>query len=463
MQQDLKGYINKHLEDIKRDCKTLININSVKTEAKDGAPYGEGIRKVQLAAIEICERLGFSVVDCEGVLSFAHYGPEDKFIGMASHLDVVPAVDGWDSDPFDCTERDGYLVGRGAYDNKIPFVLTVYAAKYFMDNKIPLKYGIRIFMGTDEESGMTDLEYYLKNYKAPVFSFTPDHRFPVCHGEKGRFETNLISQKIASRAVVSIDGGNASNAVSDRCKAVIKREFSEKLIKTLTGNSNISYSLEQDVIVITTVGQSQHASKPKGATNANQVMTKLLLESGILSGEEKNIVEFINSSLESLDGEFYDIVSDDGIFTPLTIIGGKLNIVNDSYVLNLDSRYPTSIEPKTIEQKIFDKAVQNKFTIGKSENSPPYYISTQNPAIEALLESYKEVTGYEDKPYVMAGATYARVLPNAVSFGIKFDNRKKQPWAGEAHMKNEAVPVSDMIDATEIFIKSITKLQQLDF
>ena len=28
---------------------------------------------------------------------------------------------------------------------------------------------------------MKDVEYYLKNYPAPVFCFTPDAEFPVCN------------------------------------------------------------------------------------------------------------------------------------------------------------------------------------------------------------------------------------------------------------------------------------------
>jgi succinyl-diaminopimelate desuccinylase len=38
--------------------------------------------------------------------------------GFAGHLDVVPAGDGWSSDPFDAHIVDGRLVGRGANDMK---------------------------------------------------------------------------------------------------------------------------------------------------------------------------------------------------------------------------------------------------------------------------------------------------------------------------------------------------------
>lgn len=37
---------------------------------------------------------------------------------LASHLDTVPAGDGWETDPFGAEVRDGYLHGRGASDAK---------------------------------------------------------------------------------------------------------------------------------------------------------------------------------------------------------------------------------------------------------------------------------------------------------------------------------------------------------
>jgi len=37
---------------------------------------------------------------------------------LVGHLDVVPAGDGWETDPFRMVERDGYLYGRGTCDNK---------------------------------------------------------------------------------------------------------------------------------------------------------------------------------------------------------------------------------------------------------------------------------------------------------------------------------------------------------
>ena len=39
---------------------------------------------------------------------------------LMSHHDVVDGGEGWDSDPFNATQRDGYLYGRGSIDTKTP-------------------------------------------------------------------------------------------------------------------------------------------------------------------------------------------------------------------------------------------------------------------------------------------------------------------------------------------------------
>jgi succinyl-diaminopimelate desuccinylase len=45
-------------------------------------------------------------------------GEGSPHFGFAGHLDVVPAGEGWSTDPFSADVRDGLLVGRGANDMK---------------------------------------------------------------------------------------------------------------------------------------------------------------------------------------------------------------------------------------------------------------------------------------------------------------------------------------------------------
>lgn len=60
-------------------------------------------------------------------------GDSDTQLATITHLDVVPAGNGWDSDPFDMIEKEGWLIGRGVSDDKGPALLTLYMAKFFKE------------------------------------------------------------------------------------------------------------------------------------------------------------------------------------------------------------------------------------------------------------------------------------------------------------------------------------------
>ena len=64
---------------------------------------------------------------------------------------------------------------------------------YLKEQGYELRYPMRALAGTNEETHMQDVDYYLKNYPAPAFCFTPDAEFPVCNGEKGLFGAKIVS------------------------------------------------------------------------------------------------------------------------------------------------------------------------------------------------------------------------------------------------------------------------------
>lgn len=43
---------------------------------------------------------------------------EGRHLCFAGHVDVVPAGSGWDTDPYEAVEKEGYIYGRGAQDMK---------------------------------------------------------------------------------------------------------------------------------------------------------------------------------------------------------------------------------------------------------------------------------------------------------------------------------------------------------
>ncbi|MBC8535148.1 Sapep family Mn(2+)-dependent dipeptidase [Feifania hominis] len=459
---DIKKFVADNESNIKRDIKRLVNIKSVKSAAMPGAPYGKGVRDCQLEAMKICSELGMNVTDCDGHIAFGHYGREDRFLGIIGHIDVVPEGSGWDSEPYRCIERDGCLVGRGASDNKGPFVITAYAVKYLIENNIPLNYGIRFLIGLDEESGMSDIAYYKRRYPQPVFTFTPDFHFPVGNGEKGIYTADLVSQQLEDGAILELTGGVVTNAVADRASALLKRETYDLVQRAAQGREEIAVELTERGVSVLATGRAAHAAMPEKGVNANHLLMQFLCETGALQGEEAAAAQFIKLATEHFDGRAFGINIPDGRFEPTTIIGGMLSLRDNRLVLNVNCRYNTALSPEELALHIASTARENRFEVQNVSNSPYFYLEPDHPGVRALCSIYGEAVGEPDiQPMLLSGGTYARCMDNAVSYGATFHDAVKPSWAGNGHMKNEAYDFTKALRACEIYIETLLRLQEI--
>jgi acetylornithine deacetylase/succinyl-diaminopimelate desuccinylase-like protein len=77
-----------------------------------------------------------------------------KPILLAAHSDVVPAEPkNWKVEPFGGIEKDGYIWGRGALDNKGSVATFAIAVSKLVKNKVPLARDIIFLAEADEEQG----------------------------------------------------------------------------------------------------------------------------------------------------------------------------------------------------------------------------------------------------------------------------------------------------------------------
>jgi succinyl-diaminopimelate desuccinylase len=70
-----------------------------------------------------------------------------------AHLDVVPSGEGWTTDPFRMTLKDGRAYGRGISDCKGSIAGLIAALKALQESGMRLKYNLSILLTTDEEVG----------------------------------------------------------------------------------------------------------------------------------------------------------------------------------------------------------------------------------------------------------------------------------------------------------------------
>ena len=83
-------------------------------------------------------------------------GKKDDFcIWVIAHIDVVPVGDIklWNTNPWEVVEKDGKLFGRGVEDNQQGLCSAVFAALYYLENKIQPEHTIKLLFAADEENG----------------------------------------------------------------------------------------------------------------------------------------------------------------------------------------------------------------------------------------------------------------------------------------------------------------------
>ncbi|MGC2872096.1 hypothetical protein ACDL92_02210 [Ihubacter sp. mB4P-1] len=97
---DFTNEVKSAIEPLVQDISALCQIDSVEGEPKPGMPFGEGPAKALAAALAMGERMGFRTENFDNYVGHIEFGDGDEMIGILGHLDVVPAGDGWDRDPW---------------------------------------------------------------------------------------------------------------------------------------------------------------------------------------------------------------------------------------------------------------------------------------------------------------------------------------------------------------------------
>lgn len=186
----------KHIkEKLLKDVQRLVAIDSTEQEAIEGAPFGQGVKEALLEALTISEELGFETVNVDNYMGYARYGQSEAYIGIIGHIDIVPVGTGWKHDPFSGYIENNKMYGRGVLDNKGPILACLYALYILKELGIEMSHEVRILFGCDEETGFKDLEYYLSKEKPPIMGFTPDCKYPVVYGERGRATFKISTEK----------------------------------------------------------------------------------------------------------------------------------------------------------------------------------------------------------------------------------------------------------------------------
>ena len=455
----VQEFVKNNRDDIVQDIKNIVAVKSVAGEPAEGMPFGPDVKAALDKGLEMAARFGFKTVSVDNYIGYAELeGEKEDYLATICHLDVVPEGNGWKADPFKVREIDGWLLGRGVCDNKGAAVLTMYMLKFFKEQGEKLPYTIRTLFGCDEETGMTDVDYYLEKEKAPLFIFTPDANFPVCCGEKGIVSYKLFSKKVENTNVVKFDSGVAGNVIPDLAEITFK-----KTAGTFPAAEGLEIEETAEGVKVIAHGIGGHAAFPKGTKNAIGMLVAYGLENNLFSEEEKPYFELLAKLHGVTDGSGLGIDADDGLFTPLTCIGGVISFDEGVYCQNINIRYPTNTDPVKMHGILNPQFEAVGGYVPFADGAKPFYIDPKNPIVQAMMETYNEVTGLETEPYTIGGGTYARHFPLGVAFGIEPNGSELPDFIGSAHGAEEGYSIEGFMNALEIIIISMNELQKLEY
>ncbi|SIS52566.1 dipeptidase PepV [Salimicrobium flavidum] len=438
---------NETMTEFEQRLERLIRIPSVYSD--DSPPFGKNVQEVLREFLKIGEEDGFMTENTEDYAGHIEFGEGEELFGILAHLDVVPAGNGWSVPPFELTKKNGSLYGRGVQDDKGPLIAAYMAMKSLKEEGFVPKKRVRLIAGTDEEREWKGIEYYFKKQEMPDFGFTPDAVFPVIHAEKGLLDFQLkleVSPETTEQTtcVQQIEAGERLNMVPDTAEVTLLHKGEE----TLEFPEAEKVNSNGEEITVVYKGVSAHGSTPQRGENA---ILKAIDSLSCLSlpSAQKEAVLWLKEHLVEKDGDGLGIRSEDDVSGELTMNLGKLFVSGESWEAGLNVRYPVTRSYDELLTKL-KRNLPDWITFTETDHMPSLFVPREHAGVQALLNSYRHVTGRSSGVEAIGGATYARVLKTGVAFGAIFPESPDT-----AHQADEMVRSEDMSQAIEIYKNAI--------
>ncbi|HXN83483.1 MAG TPA: M20/M25/M40 family metallo-hydrolase [Myxococcales bacterium] len=433
------------------------------------------------------EELGFVVREAGPVTEVELPGPAGApVLGLVIHGDVQPVEEkGWSAPPFAGVVRDGWVIGRGAADDKGPLVQALLAMRSLAQAVPRRTHTVRLLVGSDEESGSTDFATYLAAHKAPDYSLVLDSGFPVVVGEKA-WDALAVSappepspRPGAARfpfVVESLEGGLAPSIVPDRARLVLRwrdgpAAWTDLLARLRARTPDQGTRLEAEeqgpVLALTVHGRAAHGGvNLAGGRNAIVSLARLV-DGELPSCSAADLLAFALLAGKDLWGTGLGLVEE----TPLwgrydvnvaTISTGSTFAAaghEKDLTLVVNLRRPPPLTGPQLRARLedqvraFGERTGARLATGGFWRDEPFGVPPDAKLVRRLLRDYERASGRKDPLAISGGGTYAKRIPNAVAFGMWFPG---EPYPG--HDTDEKVRLVDLHRGAHVLIEALADL-----
>jgi succinyl-diaminopimelate desuccinylase len=461
-QERIDEYFRVSETKIIEDLSRLVAVKSVKADALPGMPFGKDLADALALALEMAQGMGFAIQNVDNYVGVIDVNDQETRLGILCHLDVVGEGIGWSTPPYTLVAKDGLVYGRGVCDDKGPAVAALYALKAVKDLGIPLKYNARLILGTDEESGSSDIRYYFERHETPANTFSPDGVFPVTNVEKGGFQGTFTKTWDPSNAlprVLSVKGGYRTNVVPPQSEAIVQgltlealKSYCERAEQT-TG-AKFALSEEDGAVKIAVTGKGEHASVPETGINAVTAVLTLLASLPLAASDGAKALQTI--ALLFSHGEYYGqalgIAQSDEISGPLTISFNIFELTPTGCKGTFDCRAPLVATDATCADVIRARLAGLGFQLD-GHSYPGHHTPGDSPFVKTLLAAYEQYTGLSGGCTSTGGGTYVHSIEGGVCFGAVMPD-----FDPKMHGADERMRIQDLITAAKIFAQVIVDL-----
>ncbi|KAB8287759.1 M20 family peptidase PepV [Bifidobacterium ramosum] len=441
-------------------------------------PYGRAVRDVFDFALGKARDAGFATDDYDGHAVGYWYGERgDKDIALVSHLDVVKPGDGWTFEPFEPVVRDGYVIGRGASDNKGAAIVDLFLLRFFKELGHEFKHPVRVIYGGDEEEEMTDLQYVVAHYGAPYQAVITDSPYPVNTIQKARLYADLTLP--AGPVLGSLESGYSRFQIPgtasvdlvgipyDRAAAALAQLAATDA--ELAGRLHLGVA-NDGTPTLTAEGVTGHPAFPEGTVNPILLIATALDRTGLLAGADAAAAHAIATWLDGYYGEGIGLYRRDEESGTSFFNAGAAHPAPGGVKLELSIRLAITQMRDEVESTLAERAAEVGGHVETVFFGDAYYVPKTDPRVQLLLGVFDEIMGTHADTVALASGTHARVIPNAVNFGPGFSEHERtvrpivgrpdfiEEGKGGSHGADEWVSLDNLTSTFVMYALALTRL-----